>query len=121
MTSTKKFRPINSLVIVEDAEGGEPPPWVDGKQVLASPSLMYVICYPEQDGPTQLTMGPGEEVKPDYEPVFDGMLETPNRAVRIYTVDEITILREPVSNTETRARVWLNHDRWPDKVVIGLD
>lgn len=121
MISKATDRPVNSVVFLEDLKGGDVPEWQDGQLVLSTQSGIMILCYPEPDGPTQFTMGPGGEVEPDFKLVFDGTLETPSRTVKVVTVDERTLLQEPVSNSKSRVRVWLNHDRWPDKVVIGLD
>ena len=121
MTSIEKIRPINSLVIVEDSNGGEVPPWEDGKLILASRSAIFVGCYPEPDGPTEIMIGPANEIGPNLDPLFDGQLETPSTIVVVSSVDRKTFLSEKVSEARTRVRIWPNHDKWPDKIIIGLD
>lgn len=121
MTKHKTIRPINSLIVIEDAQGGEAPEWADGQLILASPSCIFVGCYPEPDGPTQLILGVRHEVDAAGVPAFDGMLETPSRTVAVTTVDREVLLAEDVPGTTTRIRIWPNHDRWPDRIVVGLN
>jgi hypothetical protein len=114
------IRPLNSLVFISDIKGGEVPEWIRDELILSTPSCISVGCYPEQDGPTTVTLGPLLEVERDQQPAFSGYLETPNRAVLVSTVDEQTVAEMKVPYTRTQVRVWVNHPRWPDKVTIGL-
>lgn len=121
MTQKTTARPVNSLVVVEDPKNQDVPPWEDGKLVVASSTALFVVCYPEIDGPTEIVLGPASEVGLKRAAEYDGDLMTPSRKVVVTNVELKTLLSEKVSGTKTRVRVWLNHDRWPDKVVIGLD
>lgn len=72
------------------------------------------------DGETEVTVGSAEEVGPGGLPAFDADLETPHRAVAVWTVEDERILEVPVPGTQTRVRVWVNHPVEPDKVIVGL-
>jgi hypothetical protein len=72
------------------------------------------------DGETEVTVGTAEEVSPGGSPAFDADLETPHRAVVVWTVEDERILEVPVPSTQTRVRVWVNHSVEPDKVIVGL-
>lgn len=89
--------------------------------VFGSATAIYVACYPEIDGPTEIVMGPASETGLDRAAEYDGELMTPSGKVVVNNVEMKTLLFEKVSGAKTRVRIWLNHDRWPDKVVIGLD
>ena len=75
----------------------------------------------EQDGETEIVLGLMHEINPGSRPAFDGMLETPSRAVVVSTVEEEVLLEAIVSSTRTRVRIWVNHPTEPDKVLVGLD
>lgn len=121
MQFSKIVRPVNSLIFVSDREGGDVPLWVEGKLILSTNSCISVRCYPEQDGPTKVTLGAAREVASVAPPDFDGTLKTPTQYVVVRTVTHETILEMSVAELNTRVRIWLSHPRWPDKVVIGLD
>jgi hypothetical protein len=121
MSKSKKVRPVNSLLFISDSDGGEGPEWVRGEQILATSSCISVACYPEQDGPTEITLGGTGEVDPGWHPVFAGELETPSRTVIVSTVDHDTILESTVPKERTHVTIWVSHPRWPDRVVIGLN
>jgi hypothetical protein len=120
MSCSNKIRPVNSLVFISDRDGGEAPYPVRGALILSTPSCISVGCYPEQDGPTEITLGKASELDPGTQPAFDGDLETPHHAVIVSTVERSTVLQSAVPDTRTRVRIWLSHPRWPDKVIIGL-
>ena len=72
------------------------------------------------DGETEVTLGTSDEVDPGDLPAFDAMLETPNRAVVVWTVEDETVLEAPVPTKQTRVRIWVNHPTEPDKIIVGL-
>ena len=121
MTITVAAHPMNSLIFVSDPAGGVVPEWERDKSILSTRSCISVICYPEQDGPTQITLGPRVEVDPRTPAAFEGILETPHRAVVIHTVDQQILMKSAVRSGRTRIAIWLSHPRWPERVTIGLD
>jgi len=121
MYTSATTRPVNSLLFISDRDGGEVPEWVRDELILSTSSCISIACYPEQDGPTTVTLGPLWEVEHEEQPTFSGYLETPNRAVVVSTVDQQTVVEAKVPKTRTHVRIWLNHPRWPDQVTIGLE
>jgi hypothetical protein len=121
MSKSKKIRPVNSLVFVSDSAGGEVPAWIRDVQILSTPSCICVGCYPKQDGPTEIMLGNARELDAGGPAAFDGELETPSRRVVISSVEGITILDSTVPKPRTHVTIWVNHPRWPDRVIIGLD
>jgi len=121
MQNSATVRPVNSLVFISDTRGGEVPEWIRDKLILSTATCISVSCYPEQDGPTTVCLGPLWQVELDEQSAFDGFLETPNRAVIVSTVDQKTVVEAKVPKTRTHVRIWVNHPRWPDKVTIGLE
>jgi hypothetical protein len=80
-----------------------------------------VGCYSEQDGATEVILAHMRDVKSAASPVFDGDLDTPNRAVMVSTADYEQILSLTVPNIRTHVRIWTNHPRWPTKITIGVE
>lgn len=116
-----KISPVNSLLFIEDVSGGIPPEPLWGAKILSTPSCISFACFPEQDGPTEITIGPMNEIEPGPFLVFEGNLETPNRKVIISGVEVATVLSVDVAHPKVKVRIWYSHPKWPEKVVIGLD
>src|SRR5215212_8807641 len=119
MSSTVKVRPVNSILFVAGPDGGDPPTPVRGPMVLSTPSCISIRCFPEQDGPTEVTLGPAVDVRSDGLPVYDGELETPTGKIVISTVEGETVLQADVPNVRSRVCVWLSHPQWPERLIIG--
>ena len=120
MVATIKIAPVNSLLFLSDPDGGTPPEPVWGAQILTTPSCISFMCFPEVDGPTEISLGGRNEVDPGTPPTFEGDLETPHRAVVIMTVDLKTVLKMDVPGGQTHVCLWYSHPRWPEKIAIGL-
>ena len=120
MSKTINVSPINSLLFLSGPDGGQPPIPVWDAQVLSTPSCISFVCYPEQDGPTEVSIGSRKEVDPGTPPSFEGELRTPEGAVVVWTVDQKTLLEMKVPSSRTRVGIWLSHPRWPERVLIGL-
>jgi hypothetical protein len=74
----------------------------------------------EQDGRTEIILGPADEVGRPDRPVFDALLDTPLRTVVVTTAENRSILQASVPSERTRLRIWTNHPAEPDEVIIGL-
>lgn len=119
MKHTIKHAIQNGLIFVEDVEGGfSPDPFTDEKIQFTS-SCVSITCLHEVDGEAELILGPAEDVSPGTHAEFDGVIETPSRAVAISTVPGDHLLKANVPDTTTRIRVWRNHPIWADRVVVG--
>ncbi len=120
MHTSKIIRPINSLIFISDRTGGDIPLWQKDKQILWTDSCISVVCYPEQDGPTNVILGPASEVASSLQPSFDGILETPSRTLSVQNVTHDVMLAMSVADLIVRVRIWPNHPRWADKIIIGV-
>jgi hypothetical protein len=49
------------------------------------------------------------------------MLDTPHHMVVVSTVERQTVLETRVPEGRTRVRIWVDHPKEPDKVIIGLE
>jgi hypothetical protein len=122
MKQTVDIRPSYSQVVICDPTAKvEVPLWRKGVPLVASETCILCGCYPDSDGPTELTFGTGKEVFVDSRPLFEGTLKTPGRTIALETVEGDSILSMPTDGTETLIRIWANHDWCPDKVIIGID
>jgi hypothetical protein len=113
------FAPVNSLVFVSDNLRSLPPVPVRGSMVNYNEFCVSVGCYPEIDGETEIFLGRMTNVEAGLQLVFDGILQTPNKTLIVWTVDDEILLQDDVTDTETRVRILLSHPKWPEKVVVG--
>jgi len=97
------------------------PLWERGAGFAASDSCILFGCYPESDGPTDLTFGAGDEVRGDGSPIFELVLKTPGRQIAGESVEGDGIFSMPTRGTEALVRIWANLSWAPDKVIIGID
>jgi hypothetical protein len=115
--------PENSLIGISDVrkpKGGVPdPPLPDG--ITATESCILIVCYPEVEGETKITLGQASDVDPGYAPAFDGQLVTPGRVVRITDVGWKSLLETPVSAQSTRIRIWKNSPKFADEITVGVE
>lgn len=120
MASSIKIAPPNSLLFVSDRDGGNVPEITRHRDLWWTPSCVVIGCLAFMDGETDVVLGGVADVDPGTVPVFDGILETPNRSVVVSTVGWNPALWAEVISQKTRVRIWTNRVREPDNVVIGL-
>lgn len=120
MTTSTRIAPPNSVVLVEDSSGGEIPTSMKQSLIAATDSCIAVGCRAEDDGETEITLGPCDKVDTGERPAFEWSLQTPNRKLVVRTVHGVTLLEMPVPATETRLRVWVNDPSEPDRIAVGI-
>lgn len=120
MTISTRLAPPNSLVLIEDPSGGEIPDSMNQSLISATDSCIAVGCRAEDDGETEIVLGNCNKVDTGEQPMFDGLLRTPTRKLVVRTVLGITLLEMPVSETQTRLRIWVNDPTEPDRIAIGI-
>lgn len=123
MKKVIKYTPPNSIVFITDTDGGvvpSPENWTN-ELVHASSTCVCVVCYPEIDGETELMLGSVDEVTTalGLDLVFDGLIATPTKEVMVSDVYVKRLLQTRVPDLQTRIRVWVDHPRWPKKVIVG--
>jgi hypothetical protein len=119
--SSIKVAPPNSMFLISDVQRGFVADFFRSTSIIAATDTCVAVgCLPEMDGETKITIGPADEVDPGGRPVFDGALATPTRTVAIMTIEWATLLKAEVPASSTRVRIWTNHAKWPDDVLIGL-
>jgi len=110
----------HGLLFISDKGGGSVPyPWRD-VMIQATPSCVCVRGVHEQEGTTEILVGPVDEVGLQAEPSFVGALKTANRAISFWTSDDRQLLEMAVPSHITQVRIWLSHPKWPEKVIVGL-
>lgn len=120
---TVKIVPPNSLFFISDARcGSVPDPDEIARQagITATASCVAVCCLAEIDGPTEITIGPADEVGRAEPPAFEGFLDTPTHTVVVSTVESTELLQVAAAGDRTQLKIWTNRKREPDNVVIGL-
>ena len=115
-----KASPPNSIVAISDPSGGVIPEPPQSGSIAATSSLLVVGCLTFTDGETEFVLGNNPSVVSGESLVFDGVLETPSRAIQVATVFDDILLRADVPTESTRVRVWTNRPVEPDRVIIGL-
>ena len=115
-----RYSPPNSIIAISDPVGGDIPDPPESSRIAATSSFLVVGCLSFMDGETEFTLGNGKEINPGEAPAFDGILETPSYAIQVATVLDEVLLRADVPTDHTRVRVWTNHPKWPNRVIIGL-
>ena len=58
-----------------------------GREIQWKPSCISFACFPEQDGQTEIVIGPRSEIKAGPLLVFEGELETPQHTVILETAE----------------------------------
>jgi hypothetical protein len=120
MSNTSRVAVPNALLLISDVGGGRPPNVMEGALIASTPSCIAVGCMSDSNGETEVTLGTMEGL-PRENLAFEGELETPSRAVAVWTVLRETVLQAPVSHVRTGVRIWVNHPSEPNKVIVGLD
>jgi len=57
----------------------------------------------------------------DLQLVFDGLVTTPAKQLMVSDIDVEGLMTATVPGVKMRIRVWVNHAKLPDRVVIGWD
>jgi hypothetical protein len=119
MTSSITIAPLNSLVLITGGLTVAVPRDIEpGEGVVSTSSCIAVVCFPEVDGPTNISLGPCPEATSN--PAFIGFLDTPSHKVAVWTVEWQKLLEARVPTSRTKIRIWRNHPRWPTEVFIGI-
>lgn len=114
------IRPINSLIFISDLNGARAPEWEKDRLILYNENCISVGCYPEQDGATELVLGDDRDVRCKGAPDFAGKLRTPSGVLLVSDVLQDPIFQMEVGRPSVTISIWLSHQKWPEKVVIGV-
>jgi hypothetical protein len=121
MAGSTRIAPPYSLVLIEDARGGEiPTSMANGSLIASTDSCVAVGCRSEVDGDSEFILGETRDVDPGDQPRFQGTLKTPSLRIAIRSMVDQTILEMPVPQNETMIRVWVNDPNEPNRVIVGI-
>ncbi len=120
MTHYRRLAPLNSLIFISGSLKVRPPKDLELQTISADAQCISVGCLMWQDGETLVGLGPALDLQRPEAPDFDGTLDTPNHVVIVSTVDRQVVGEQPVPDTRTRVRLWINSPEEPDEVLIGL-
>jgi hypothetical protein len=113
--------PANSLILVMDGEAAElPEGFVGIPRVAATPSCVALGTFSQADGSTRITLGVELPPLSGKSLVFDGLLQTPNRNISVYTVVYDVLLSCGVPGKNTKIQIWSNDSREPDEIDIVI-
>lgn len=113
--------PPNSLILIEDAAGGEVPKSRSRSLVAATPSCVAVGCRAEDDGKTEIVLAPSTGLKTLDRLEFEGSIRTPSMRVVVRTVHGETLLELPVPGRQTALKIWASDPMEPDRITVGVD
>jgi hypothetical protein len=91
-----------------------------GTLVSMTSSAWTIICAPNVDGATEVTIAPMISINPGRPAVHEGILETPLNKIVLSLATGEKPLEVEVPTRETRLSVWANHPRLPTAVLIGF-
>lgn len=110
----------HNILFIQDPDTNDLPEIEPGSAVWSTPSCIAVSCMPDHEGPTEVVIGPSEQVSQSDHMIFESMLKTPSRRVVVQIVPNKTILEWGTMSGEVRIRIWT--DGYPDtnKVIVGV-
>lgn len=120
MATLVQTRPPNSLILIEDSQGGEIPSTMSGQLIANTSSCIAVGCLSEFDGETEIVLGEAGKIAPPAQLVFDGMIPARSKNVTVRTVLGELIAEQAVHSLNVRVFIWVNDSNEPDKIWIGL-
>jgi hypothetical protein len=109
------------VVITEDMDTAElPTEFPTESWFAATKSCIYAGCN-SADGDVTIAIGPTQRpTKSSPLLLFNGVIETPNKMLRVWTSEWKLLLEEKAPAIRTRVRIWGNRPKFPDDIVIGL-
>lgn len=123
MTSSIKYAPPNLFVAIADnIRSSELPDYPTESGMAATETCIFVGCEsaidPHDD--VSFTIGLDHRLNTSGRPIFEKIIETPNRKVCVWTTEFEKILEEKVPTERTRVRIWGNRPKYPDEIIIGV-
>jgi len=121
MGNVVRIAPPNSLVLIEDRDGGVIPDSMNQSLVAVTDSCIAVGCRAEDDGETEIILGVSASLDIGGYLVFEGCLRTPSKRVVVRNVLGDTLLEAPALATKTQLKIWANDLTEPDRIVVEID
>ena len=115
------FAPPNCIFFLDDPRSGEIPE-IDSRPVhiWSTRSCIIVGCLAFMDGETEFILSDSADDAPKGDSAFDGVLDTPSRAVEVSTSEREILLHREVPSHFTRVRIWTDHPTEPEHILVVL-
>jgi hypothetical protein len=121
MKETIRIAPPNSIFFIEDIGGGISPEIEDRPvSIWSTASCIIVGCLAFMDGESDFSLSTSSDDAPSRAPAFDGVLETPGRAVEVSTSEREVLIRTETTGLRTRVRIWTNRPKEPTDILAVL-
>jgi hypothetical protein len=118
MSISKSIRPPNSLVLVEDSQGGDLPHELPGL-VGATSSALAIGTYPEVDGDTIFAVAPkGDECVDGLLLAYEGVIALPSRRLVVRSVLQDELLGLDLEMDRVYLEVWASDLDCPESIVV---
>lgn len=115
-----EIAPPHSLILVVGSRKVEVPQSFNGALIASTDTCIAVGCKAEDDGPSRVSLRSIETVSSADDPAFVGWLSTSDRVVALETVFGERIVEIPTPQSTTRILIWVNDDKEPDEILIGI-
>lgn len=112
--------PPNSLIVIMDPQARDFPDSQDNRGIVGTEECIGVACRSADDAETEVQFGWDREVSLSKLPAFEGWLRVPTRRVTLRTVLDEELASLEVGKRRVIVRIWTDHPREPDHVVIGI-
>jgi len=112
--------PPNSFIVIMDPQARNAPETTGNRGIVGTEECIAVACRSAPGAATELVFGWDREVGLSKLPVFEGWLRVPSRRVTLKTVLGEELASLEVAKRRVIVRIWADHPREPDHVVIGI-
>jgi hypothetical protein len=112
-----KLSPPNSILFISDPTLREEVPELSRELVNATSTCIAVGTLAEIDGETTVRLAKAI-TSPEGQLVFSGEIETPGLRIAISRSDRICVVEHAVARRLTHVKVWANHPREPDLILV---
>ena len=116
-----KIAPPHSLFFFGDGIVREPPD-IEKRpiHIWSTRACIAVGCLCFVDGETELMISDSADDAFQASPTFNGVLDTPNRTFVVSTSEHDILFRTELPGHFTRVRIWTDHPREPEHILVVL-
>lgn len=111
--------PLYNSVYVASRDLSDVPYNFDEVTIPSTPDCVSIPTQNWGDGETVFEVGEASEIALSTAPAFDGMLNTPDMKLLFFDANVDNFATIPLPTARTRIRVWIDHPREPEHVVVA--
>jgi hypothetical protein len=118
-----KERIENSVLLIMDAEAGQPPESMSGSLVVSNSSCIAVGTLAEMDGETVVVLTDERfltEMYSNLREIFRGSLATPAKELSVCSIQLRPLLTLRVPKAQTALRVYANDESEPNQILVEV-